>query len=83
MENKAQLSLAIMSAIFVFIVGMLMLNFLMPEVTDFRTNLHCDDYTTISDGTKLLCLAGDSVIPYFIWTILSIAVGVILVRLAI
>jgi hypothetical protein len=62
MENKkAQLGLSIINAIFIFIIGMLIINFLMPEVTDFRTNMDCSNYSGISDATKLLCLVGDVV----------------------
>jgi hypothetical protein len=82
MENKkAQLGLAIINAIFVFIMGMLIINFLMPEVTNFRVNMNCDSYTTISDATKLLCLVSDITIVYWIWLIFSITIGVIISRL--
>lgn len=81
MNNRGQLSLAIINAIFIFIIGMLIINFLMPEVTDFRTNMNCDSYTTISDGTKLLCLVGDVVVIYWIWLVFSIVIGIILARL--
>jgi hypothetical protein len=82
MENKkGQLGLAIISAIFVFIIGMLIINFLMDEVTNFRVNMNCDSYTTISDGTKLLCLVGDVVVIYWIWLVFSIVIGIIIARL--
>lgn len=82
MNKKGQsLGLAIMSAIGVFIIGFMLLNFLTPEVTTFRTELNCANATAISDGTKLLCLAGDSVVPYFILLLFSLGIGAITSRL--
>lgn len=84
MNNKGQtLALGIISAIVIFIIGMLIINFLMPEVTTFRTNLNCSNPSAISDGTKLLCLVGDAVIPYIIVLVFSITIGGIISRLAI
>jgi len=80
-HKKAQLGLAIISAIFVFIVGMLIINFLMDEVTNFRVNMDCSNYSGISDGTKLLCLVGDTVVIYWIWLVFSIVIGIIIARL--
>jgi hypothetical protein len=73
--------LAILSAIAIFIVGFTFINFLLPEVTDFRTNIGCGTVATLSDGGKILCLIGDSVIPYVILSVLSLAVGVIVARM--
>jgi len=82
MNNKGQsLALGIMSALFVFIVGMLIINFLMPEVSTTRIDLNCDNASAISDGTKLLCLAVGTTIPYWILLIFSIAIGFITVRM--
>lgn len=76
MNNRGQsLGLAILSAIFVLIVGFTAVNFLMPEITDFRTNLNCSSASTISDGAKVLCLIADATIPYFIVIVLSMAIG--------
>lgn len=82
MNKKGQtLGMAILIAITIFIVGMLCVNFLKPEITRARnsTNLDCDG-STISDGTKLACLAVDIVIPYFIVIVFSVAGGVIASR---
>jgi hypothetical protein len=82
MNNKGQtLGLAILSSIFIFIIGMMIINFIMPEVTDFRINLNCADAEAISDGTKLLCLVGGTVVPYWILLIFSIIVGAIVSRM--
>ena len=73
--------IAILSSIIIFIIGIMCINFLMPEVSDARVNLSCDSPTTISDGTKFLCLLVDVQVPYFIWLVFSISLGAILVRM--
>jgi Na+/H+-dicarboxylate symporter len=79
-KSGQTLGLSIISAVVVFIVGLTMLNFLMPEITDARVALNCADASAISDGTKLLCLSIDSVVPYWILLIFSITVGAIVGR---
>lgn len=82
MNNRGQsLGIGIISAIFIFIVGIMFINFLMPEVTEARNNLACSDSANISDGTKLLCLVIDTVVVYWILLIVSIAIGFIIVRI--
>jgi len=81
-HKKAQsLGLGIMSAIMIFIIGIMIVNFLMPEITTFRAELNCANADSISDATKLLCLVGDSVVPYWIILIFSITIGAIISRL--
>lgn len=82
MNKKGQsLAIGIMSMIFVIIVGMIILNFFLDEVTDTRTNLNCANPSSISDGTKLLCLAVGSTVPYWIVLVFSVGVGFITARL--
>lgn len=75
------LGISIMSSIFVLIIGLMMVNFLMPEINDFRTNMLCAYPDSISDGTKLLCLVTDAAIPYWIVLVLSVVIGLITARL--
>jgi len=83
MNRRGQtLGIAIVGILFVFIVGFLTINFFFDEVTTFRTALSCATPATISDGTKLLCLAVDTTIPYWILLILIITVGAIAARVA-
>lgn len=78
MNKKGQsMGLGILSFLAVLIIGLTFINFLMPEVTTFRTSMSCASADTISDGTKLLCLFGDAVIPYVIVLIFSLAIGAI------
>ena len=82
MKTKAQsLGLAIIVSIFILIIGFTILNFVKDEVTRARTDLSCADAADISDGTKLLCLAIDGVVPSWIVIIFSIIIGAITVRM--
>jgi hypothetical protein len=82
MKKKGQtLGLILISSIFFFIVGMMVINFLMPEVTTFRTDLNCATPAAITDGTKLLCLVGDTVVIYWIILVFSILIGSIVARM--
>lgn len=81
MNTKGQnLLLAILTAVMIFMAGMLMLNHVMDDVSLTRTiGLDCSS-DTISDGTKVTCLGVDLVIPILIITVLTTAVGAILAR---
>ena len=82
MNKRGQsLGIGIMSAIFVFIIGIMFINFIMPEVSTARVELNCADATAISDGVKLTCLAIGSTIPYWIILIFSLAIGFITARM--
>ena len=78
MNNKGQiLGLSILTFLGILIVGFMFINFILPEVTTFRTNMDCSNASGISDGNKVLCLVGDLAVPLFVVAILSIAIGVI------
>lgn len=82
MNKKGQsMGLAILSFLAVLIIGLMFVNFLMPEITTFRADMSCASAESISDGTKLLCLIGDATIPYLIIGIVSLAVGAITARM--
>lgn len=83
MNKKGQVGIAIIGAIMIFMVGMLTINILKPEITIARgaTGLDCANVTNISDGTKLTCLAVDFSLPYFILIIFSATGGVLMARL--
>lgn len=82
MKSKGQtMPLAILTTLAVILVGFTLLNFLMPEVTNFRTDIGCANAATLSDGGKVLCLIGDGVIPYVIVSILALGIGSITVRI--
>lgn len=84
MNKQGQtMGIAIISAVVFFIVGLLTINFVMPEVTNARAALDCANAAGISDGTKVLCLVIDTTVIYWILTIFSILFGIITARLAI
>jgi hypothetical protein len=81
MNKKAQsLGLGIITGLFILIVGLMVVNFLMPEITNFRVDMNCANPSEISDGTKLVCLMSDATIPYWIILVFSLLVGVIASR---
>ena len=75
------MGIAILSAIVIFIIGIMCINFLLTEVSTARIELSCDDASSISDGSKFLCLIVDTQIPYFIWLVFSISLGAVLARM--
>lgn len=78
MNKRGQTTIAIITALIILIVGMLVVNILKPEITTARSvsNLDCGN-STISDGTKLTCLAVDATLPYYIIIIVA-AVGALI-----
>ena len=84
-KNKRGQTMGIMiiSVIFIFIIGLMMINFVKDEVSTARTDLNCANAGDITDGTKFLCLLVDVQVPYFIWLVFSISLGAILVRMKI
>ena len=84
MNNKqGNMYAAIMVALIIFMVGLTVVNFIKPEVTSARTLLNCATPAAITDGTKLMCLNIDIVVPYFIILIFAIAGGYITEKLVI
>ena len=84
MKNKRGNMLAsVMIAIMLFMIGMIVVNFIKPEVLTARTGLNCANGASISDGTKLMCLGVDIVVPYFIILVFSIAGGILFEKLLI
>ena len=80
MNNKGQISslgFSILIAVLIFAAGMIIMNFIKPEITNARTDLSCSTPSIISDGTKATCLIIDGVIPYFILIVISAAGGLI------
>jgi len=80
-KSAQTMGLAVLSFLAVLVIGLTFVNFLMPEISTFRANMNCADESSISDGTKLLCLFGDATIPYVIVLIVSLGIGAITARL--
>lgn len=78
MNKKGEIGFAVVTFIFFFLIGMVVVNLIKPEVTTARNaaNLDCAN-ASISDGNKLTCLAVDLTIPYFIVLICSVGLSLI------
>ena len=83
MNKKAQsapVGLAIVVGVFIFLVGMVSVNILKPDITLVRgvtSGINCDNSSAISDGTKMVCLAVDWIVPGFMISIFSLVGGLI------
>ncbi|MFW5902807.1 MAG: hypothetical protein ACOC56_00490 [Atribacterota bacterium] len=77
MNKKGNIYFAVIIALIIWISGIMIMPFMVDGVDDFRTEMNCSD-SSISDGAKLTCLSGDTLIPYFIWTLISLALGFLL-----
>lgn len=75
--KRGSVFLGLAIGLFLFITGVLVLPFLTDDVTSFRVALDCSN-SAISDGTKLTCLFGGALVPYYIWFFSSIALGLII-----
>lgn len=76
MNKKGNIFGAIMISLMIFMVGMIIVNFIIPEQTSSRTSIGCSAPET--DGTKLLCLVLDLPVIYFMILVISLAGGLIL-----
>jgi type II secretory pathway component PulF len=81
MNKKGNIYMSIMVSLIIFVVGMIVVNFIAPEVTTTYSDLSCAAPPT--DGTKILCLVVDSVLPYFFILVLSIIGGILTEKLLI
>jgi hypothetical protein len=77
-NKKGSVFLGLGLGIFIFIMGVLILPYIADDVTSFRTSLDCSNSGSISDGTKITCLFGGALVPYYIWFFSSLAVGLII-----
>ncbi len=79
MNKKGQAGLAIVTAIFIFIVGMSAINLFKPDITLIRTasGINCSDASAISDGFKLTCLGFDLIVPLSIILVISVSAGLV------
>ena len=79
MNKKGEIGFAVVTFIFFFLIGMVVVNLIKPDVTLARSasdGLDCGN-ASISDGNKLTCLAVDLTIPYFIVLVCSVGLSLI------
>ena len=77
MNKKGNLFLAVTIGLAIWIFGVLFIPFLTDDIVSARIGMDCSN-VAISDGAKLSCLTVDLIIPYFIWFVISIAIGYIM-----
>jgi hypothetical protein len=77
MKNKrGNAFLGFALGIFIFVMGVLIMPFILDDVDTTRTQLDCTN-SSITGGTKINCLFVGSIIPYFILFFTALAVGLI------
>lgn len=76
MNKRGSVFFVVIIAIFIFAMGVMFMPFFADDITSFREDIDCSN-SSISDGAKLTCLEVDVLMPYFIWFIVSIAIGLI------
>jgi len=71
------LFMSIIYSLMIFMIGMLFINFLKPELITARdsNNLDCNNASGITDGNKLMCLFTSITLALFILSIISLAGG--------
>lgn len=77
MDKKGNYFLGVVLAVFIWIFGILFIPFVIDNIDITRVGLNCTDLT-ISFGTKLLCLSIDGIVPYMIWLLVSLVLGLII-----
>lgn len=75
MNKKANIFTGIVLFLLIFFTGVLIIPYFTDDIVSVRTLLSCASPLDISDGTKLMCLNIDLLIPYFIWFITSVSLG--------
>ena len=73
-NKRGSMIFGITIGIFIYIMGVLMLPFIIDDIDTARDALNCSD-STITDGNKINCLITDTTIPYFILFFVSLLLG--------
>ena len=74
MNKKGNIFLGVILSVSIWISGILAIPFIIDVIDPTRVSLDCTN-TAISFGTKMLCLTIDGVIPYIIWGLISLVLG--------
>jgi len=77
MNKRGNIFLGFGIAIFLWIMGIQLIPFIVSVIDSTRVDLSCST-TTISFGTKLICLMHDLTIPIIIWTLVCLILGLIM-----
>lgn len=76
MNKQGSAFLGIALGLFVFVMGALTMPYILDDIDTARTDLSCTD-STVSGGTKIICLFVGAINPYFIIFFTSLAIGLI------
>lgn len=77
MNKKANVMIGLSLGLFIWISGILLIVYFGDVITEQRSNLSCSD-TSISYGNKGTCLILSGLMPYYIWTIASISLALLI-----
>jgi len=75
MNKRGQAAMVgLMIGVFIFLLGMGFIDPMRDVITEVRSTSQLDcDNSSISDGSKMTCLAVDLTLPYFILIVLATA----------
>jgi len=74
-NKKGNIFLGLVVAIIIWFYGILFLPFIADTIVGSRIDLSCASSTTITSGTMMTCLLFSGIVPYFLWFIISCAIG--------
>jgi hypothetical protein len=77
MNKRGGVFLSISIALIIFVAGVLIIPFIADDITTTRVSLNCES-TSITGGNMITCLLIDLSIPYIIWFILSLVLGLVI-----
>lgn len=77
MNKRGNIWAGITFGLMVWIFGILILTFLLDDITQSRIDLQCASPELITSGTMIMCLMIDGFVPYFIWSVCSLFIGFI------
>lgn len=77
MNNKGFAGLWIVFAIFYFFVGMILYQYVKPDIDTARAVDQMNCVAPLTAGDKVICLIFDAIIPILILGIVSVAGGII------
>ena len=78
MNKKGSVYLGLAIGIFIWITGILILPFITDDVTTVRVLLNCATASEITSGNKISCLFIGGLVPYYVWTLSSISLGLLI-----
>ena len=66
-------------ALFIWIMGIMFIPYITDVIDASRVDLDCSN-SSLGAGDRLLCLGIDTIVPYIIWTLMVIAIKLIIGR---